>query len=480
MKRQRARTESAYDRHYDIADEEYYDLPARKVVKKSGAGGTFLLGLALVLATVIITLGVIVATSILSVSPKQDEAIPVEPTEQPAPTETTVAQPSSEAVSPAVNIDQNGQVTGDITVDDDPNANPTQSFFASKGTLSDVSALGYLGQKLNDEEQRLYLQLHSAIDNGRENVEMIEVYDKQSIVTAWECLCDDHPEFFWLDGQYKYTYDPNGHTMSVQFGIGIPLYEMNNYRQQIENKAVEFQQSIPAGASQYDIALKAYEYIVGNTEYDETAPYNQNIVSVFINGRSVCAGYARAYQYLLYRAGMFCSFVHGRGRTESGEEENHAWNLICIDGIYAYVDTTWGDKNPKMVAEGQADWGEIRYAYFGMPTVEVIATGHSFTNPEWWPQCDSYDLNVYKRNGMLWDRYDRGFFHGVVKNYIAAGQNTMEFQFTNAESWQACIDDLKNEECLEDLPDWMGVHRASWNFLSNDTTRAIRFSWQEE
>jgi hypothetical protein len=133
-----------------------------------------------------------------------------------------------------------------------------------------------------------------------------------------------------------------------------------------------------------------------------------------------------------------------------------------------------------MVAEGQADWGEIRYAYFGMPTVEVIATGHSFTNPEWWPQCDSYDLNVYKRNGMLWDRYDRGFFHGVVKNYIAAGQNTMEFQFTNAESWQACIDDLKNEECLEDLPDWMGVHRASWNFLSNDTTRAIRFSWQEE
>lgn len=396
-----------------------------------------------------------------------------------------MSQSASEVLAPVTNIDANGQATGQATAGDIPVENPTQTFFASKGTLSDASALGYLGEKLPDEPKRLYLQLHAAISSGRENVDMIEVYDEKSIKVAWETLFDDHPEFFWLDGQYKYYYDPVAHTLSVQFGLCVPLYELGGYRQLVEGKAIEFQNSLPADASQYDIALKAYEYIIYNTEYDESAPNNQNILSVFANGRSVCAGYARAYQYLLHRSGLFCSFVHGTGRTESGTEESHAWNLICIDGIYAYVDTTWGDRNPKMVEEGKPDWGDIRYAYFGMPTAELAMTGHTFLDPTLWPPCDSYDLNCYKRIGMLWDGYSREMFHAAIKDHIANGSNSMEFQFTNADAWNICMADVNRGEddedpCLDELPKWMGVHRASWTFLSNDTTRTVRFTWQAD
>lgn len=478
MRRQSNARGQSYDPYFDD-DTSMYQMPTQKVIRKSKSGGAFLAGFALIVASIIITLGVIVGVSMLPTNQGGGD-VPAEDASQDEPKATTGIQSVAGTLAPVTNIDQNGQSTGKATAEDTSANNPTQTFFASKGTLSDVAELGFLGQKLNDEEQRLYLQLHAAISGGRENVDMIEVYDENSIKSAWECLFDDHPEFFWLDGQYQYRYDPIAHTLSVQFGVGVPLYELSNYRQQIENKAIEFQNSIPADASQYDIALKAYEYIVLNTEYDESAPYNQNIVSVFLNRRSVCAGYARAYQYLLHRAGLFCSFVHGNGHTESGIDESHAWNLICIDGVYAFVDTTWGDRNPKMVEEGQADWGDIRYAYFGMPTNELLATGHTFTNPEWWPQCDSYDLNVYKRSGMLWEGYDRAMFHHVIQNYIAEGRNSMEFQFTTPEAWQTCMADVNTEECLEDLPDWMGTHRASWSFLSNDTTRTVRFTWQEE
>lgn len=479
-RRDRYRDDSYYDDdYYDDGSDRHHRLPTRQVVQKSKTGASFLAGLGIVLVTLVATFGVIVGIGVMS---GRSPAEPEEPKEQPAQeSSNTSSSPASEVLAPVTNIDANGQSAGTATAAATVTQNPTQTFFESQGALSDASALGYVGERLNDEQKRLYLQLHAAISENRENVNMLEVYDEGSIKAAWEAIFADHPEFFWLDGKYTYVYDPNGHTLTVQFGFCVPLYEMSNYRQMIESKVVAFQNSLPAGASQYDIALKAYEYVIYNTEYDESAPYNQNMLSVFANGRSVCAGYARAYQYLLHRSGMFCAFVQGNGRTESGAEESHGWNMICIDGTYAFVDTTWGDKNPKMTATGQESWGEIRYAYFGMTTAELAQTGHSFSNPEMWPVCDSHNLNVYGRSGMLWDGYDRAAFQNVVKAHIANGLTTMEFQFTNHDAWQACMNDIMgNEESMEELPDWMDVHRAGWAYLTNETTMTGRFSWWQE
>ena len=82
-----------------------------------------------------------------------------------------------------------------------------------------------------------------------------------------------------------------------------------------------------------------YDPVVDEVDYDESAPDNQNIYSIFVNRQSVCAGYSKATQYLLEQLGVFRTYVTGK-TTEGG---NHAWNLVKCNGDYYYVDTTWGD-----------------------------------------------------------------------------------------------------------------------------------------
>ena len=69
-----------------------------------------------------------------------------------------------------------------------------------------------------------------------------------------------------------------------------------------------------------------------------------SIYSVLQNGESVCAGYAKTMQYLAGKAGIFVTYVTGTATDpDTGETQDHAWNLVKCDGKYSYVDTTWAD-----------------------------------------------------------------------------------------------------------------------------------------
>lgn len=67
---------------------------------------------------------------------------------------------------------------------------------------------------------------------------------------------------------------------------------------------------------------------------------NQSAYSALVYGRTVCAGYARALQYLLQQFDIPCYYVTGYAG------ENHAWNIVKLDDGYYNVDSTWDDTNP--------------------------------------------------------------------------------------------------------------------------------------
>ena len=155
-------------------------------------------------------------------------------------------------------------------------------------------------------------------------------------------LMADHPEYFWTDGTSSYTYQelPGGgiQNMEVQPAYQVTGQEALDLKSQIEAKADQWIQGAPQGDT-YEQIKYVYETLIDQAEYQEDSPQNQNIRSVFLEGKTVCMGYSKAAQYLLNRMGTFCTLVTG---TVTGEKpSSHAWNLVKIGEQYYYMDVTW-------------------------------------------------------------------------------------------------------------------------------------------
>lgn len=103
----------------------------------------------------------------------------------------------------------------------------------------------------------------------------------------------------------------------------------------------------------YDKVKTIHDYIVKNVSYDTTCQ-NYSAYSALIKRTSVCNGYALlAYKMLTY-ANIPCKYVTGYV-TSNGTKQEHAWNLVNVDGNWYNMDITWDDMDKN---------DEILYTYF--------------------------------------------------------------------------------------------------------------------
>ena len=78
-----------------------------------------------------------------------------------------------------------------------------------------------------------------------------------------------------------------------------------------------------------------YEYICTHYTYDETLT-KFSAYDGLTTGSMVCQGYALLTYKVMWNAGIPCRIVTG---VSSGQ--NHAWNIVKLDGKWYNLDTTW-------------------------------------------------------------------------------------------------------------------------------------------
>ncbi len=85
-----------------------------------------------------------------------------------------------------------------------------------------------------------------------------------------------------------------------------------------------------------------YEYICNNVDYDydnlndDNYKLKYSAYAALINKTAICQGYASLFYRLLHEVG-----INNRIITGKSSNQNHAWNIVELDGVYYNADSTW-------------------------------------------------------------------------------------------------------------------------------------------
>jgi len=282
---------------------------------------------------------------------------------------------------------------------DKPEMLDKQSF---KQPASEEFANCYYYSALNEEEKTVYEEIYYSLKNMEDNREL-STLDVQLVEKIFKCVMNDHPKFYYVTGYTYMTYTRNDKIVKLEVAgtYSRTKEECAALDVQIENAVAKCFSGMESGLSDYEKVKYIYEYIINTTEYNLNSTDNQNICSVFLNGESVCMGYAKTMQYLLLKQGVFCTLVNGTALQ--GEE--HAWNMVLLDGQYYHVDVTWGDSS-YMVTNGENTLSEMpNYGFFCVPTEEISKT-HTIKSVVELPECVAWENNYYIKEGLYFTSLD--------------------------------------------------------------------------
>ena len=320
----------------------------------------------------------------------------------------------------------------------------------------------YYFNLLGDSEKRIYREMLDGIRQREDNF-YLTTSEESVINKVYHALLKDHPELFWVHNRQEvYTTSYQGRDY-CEFSPGYTYTdaEVTEIRQAMQNACQEVEALIPEGADTYDKVKIVYTYLIDTAEY-ASSDDDQNIAGIFWKKQAVCAGYARAVQYLLEKLDIPCIYVEGDTKDS---DEGHAWDIVQIGEQYYYVDATNGDQ-PQFL-EGDAvqlaEHKTVIYDYlcpFPWEYEQVYKASDEFPVPE----CTATDRNFYVLNGACFDAYDYQSLYEFCCMRLDNGAAVVRFKFSNREDFDEVFRQWISggEEYIQDVARYyMGLYGIS-------------------
>lgn len=321
-----------------------------------------------------------------------------------------------------------------------------------KQEVQSISSGNYAYECLNETEQELYDLILNGILTFQEKIEL-PVVEVEDIERAYHGINCDYGGLFWVNG-YTYTIYTQGEAViGLEFA---PSYTMDSeqkqqYQAQIDQVVDEWLQGISIHDSDYDKAKYVFDNLIQRVDYRTDAPENQNILSVFLYGETVCQGYACATQYLMRHLGIPCIVVTGTARNEA-----HAWNIVLLDGQYYHMDTTWG--NSRYLNQDQQENKYIDYNFMCMTDQELERT-HKLDMEIDMPACTSMENNYFVHEGCYFDSWVPEEIGQLIYQSREEGRESVMIKCSDNTLYQQMVEYfIKDQHIVDYCPELMQIY----------------------
>lgn len=324
--------------------------------------------------------------------------------------------------------------------------------FSDTRTVQEQTPEGYTFYypQLSEQEQKAYRAVLYGVSHGQNEFYIGKGYTAEILERTMYAFIYDYPEYYWCLRYQTKIYEDQSYDL-VFDRMANRLEESGRVREEAEsivNKVIPRK-------SKYKQLKAIYDYIIKHTDYVENAQYDQDIRSVLLNGKSVCSGYAKTFQYLCKLAGIECTTVNGYSTDQNGAQIPHAWNLVHVKGKFYWVDVTWGDS--KNLTQGKY----INYNYFLVgddPFLNLHQVDEYMDHQtrEYrlfiYPECQDDSLNYYSKKGCYFRSYDKK----KVKQYIVSRlkknlHTRIELQYAGRKAYKKAYRDLIRDKNIEEI-----------------------------
>ena len=180
----------------------------------------------------------------------------------------------------------------------------------------------------------------------------------------------DMPQFFWYTGLYSsYEFPEEWAVAKINLYYSMSAEEAAEAKVIFDAEAAKILSGVDPSMSDLDIELYLHDVIAERTVYDLNAPHADDAYGPIVDGAAACKGYAKAFQTLLYLAGIPAHYTRS---------ETHAWNYVKIGGEWYQTDVTWDDPSGGVIH----DYFNLTDAMMAEETTSHVKVSNGYSAPE--------------------------------------------------------------------------------------------------
>ncbi len=199
-------------------------------------------------------------------------------------------------------------------------------------------------------------------------------------------------QFRSLNWQFQQTDD------ELTVSLTVSYRSSRSQENQVDQKVAQILEELDLPReNDYETFLAVYGYLTEHVTYPSNNPgIAHTAYGALINNSAVCQGFASALYRLCLEAGIDCRYC-------SSTAQNHAWNIVGLNGEYYLTDATWDRKKDENAFYryclcGTEDWRTRHFTSNGTSTTfgdEFYGKNDPNGKPDvpWFDPVEQYPLS---------------------------------------------------------------------------------------